>query len=183
MTEQDKQLLLKDLCGRLPYGVIVQSRIVDFNTEESAHDSFPNHVKHPSYVGDGRLFLVDNLSKSVRVRPILKGLTYREKVFFEEICNNGYISIDECKPYLFPLSSMTIEQRNEFYEMTQPYILASFDEGKLIAEENEYRPITPIMMYPNMVEIDWMYKRHFDVFGLIEKGLAIDATNLNIYKR
>lgn len=29
--------------------------------------------------------------------------------------------------------------------------------------------------------IDWLNKNHFDYMGLIEKGLAIDATNLNIY--
>jgi hypothetical protein len=29
--------------------------------------------------------------------------------------------------------------------------------------------------------IDWLNAHHFDYRGLIEKGLAIDATNLNIY--
>jgi hypothetical protein len=29
--------------------------------------------------------------------------------------------------------------------------------------------------------VDWLNKNHFDYQGLIEKGLAIDATNLNIY--
>lgn len=28
---------------------------------------------------------------------------------------------------------------------------------------------------------DWLNKNHFDHRGLIEKGLAIDATGLNIY--
>lgn len=28
---------------------------------------------------------------------------------------------------------------------------------------------------------DWLNKNHFDYRGLIEKGLAIDATGLNIY--
>ena len=30
--------------------------------------------------------------------------------------------------------------------------------------------------------IDWLNKNHFDYRGLIEKGLAIDATGLNIYR-
>lgn len=30
-------------------------------------------------------------------------------------------------------------------------------------------------------EIDWLYKHHFDVHNLIPYGLAINATNLNIY--
>ena len=29
--------------------------------------------------------------------------------------------------------------------------------------------------------INWLLKNHFDINGLIPKGLAIDATNLNIY--
>lgn len=29
--------------------------------------------------------------------------------------------------------------------------------------------------------IDWLNKNHFDYRGLIEKGLAIDATSKNIY--
>ena len=29
--------------------------------------------------------------------------------------------------------------------------------------------------------LEWFYKNNFDINGLIEKGLAIDATNLNIY--
>lgn len=33
----------------------------------------------------------------------------------------------------------------------------------------------------DMDAIDWLNKNHFDYRGLIEKGLAIDATNLNIY--
>ena len=176
MKQEDKELLLKDLCGRLPYGVIVQSRIVDFNTEESAHDSFPNHVKHPSYVGDGRLFLVDNLSKSVRVRPILKGLTYREKVFFEEICNNGYISIDECKPYLFPLSSMTGEQIMKSPTSIHVWTLEALQrDGDISNLECGFDEIGSL--------VDWLNANHFDYRGLIEKGLAIDATNLNIYRR
>ena len=28
---------------------------------------------------------------------------------------------------------------------------------------------------------DWLNKNHFDYRGLIEKGLALDATGLNIY--
>ena len=28
---------------------------------------------------------------------------------------------------------------------------------------------------------EWFYKNHFDIYGLIPMGLAIDATGLNIY--
>ena len=55
------------------------------------------------------------------------------------------------KPYLFPMSEMTEEQYNQYVK------------------------------YSAIESIDWLNKSHFDYRGLIEKGLAIDATNLNIY--
>ena len=150
---KDKDLLLKYLCGRLLYGVKVKVSI-----EEVEYDA----VVHGVYADE--TVLVEQSPDPNKVHRI------------------DVAHVSEVKPYLFPLKTMTIEQRNEFYEMTQPHIIAYFEEGKLIGEEGEYRPITPVMMYPNMIEIDWLFKRHFDVFGLIEKGLAIDATKLNIYK-
>lgn len=62
------------------------------------------------------------------------------------------------KPYLFPLSSMSKEQEQEEYEICKYYIPGY--ESNLI---------------------DFYNKNHLDYRGLIEKGLAIDATGLNIY--
>jgi hypothetical protein len=74
------------------------------------------------------------------------------------------IYIEYFKPYLFPLSSMTEEQM--------------FDFATVQAENCKGS-------YPTLSEcsaiIDWGYKHHFDVNSLIEKGLALDATNKNIY--
>lgn len=151
MTQDYKNLLLKDLCGRLPY--------VTMCTTTDNDGSLPNIWK------------------------IVKADMINEDFFLIHDSHEAYRTVDvkEVKPYLFPLKTMTIEQRNEFYEMTKPHRIASFKEEKLIREEGEYRPITPVMMYLNMIETDWLFKRHFDVFGLIEKGLAIDATDKNIY--
>lgn len=70
------------------------------------------------------------------------------------------IEIEKIKPYLFPLSSMTSKQRAEL--------------SMLVA--NEYD-----MLKSFLIEIEFYHKHHFDYRGLIEKGLAIDCTNLNIY--
>lgn len=52
-------------------------------------------------------------------------------------------------------------------------------------QKNEYQHITERWMYDSSYSIsdslDWLNKNHFDYRGLIEKGLAIDATGLNIY--
>lgn len=80
------------------------------------------------------------------------------------------IEIDFIKPYLFPLSSMTEEQ---CYELAS--IRSDFQDcWKYIK--------TPIpLSICNFEQIDWLHKNHFDYRGLIEKGLALDATGLNIY--
>lgn len=72
---------------------------------------------------------------------------------------------EDCKPYLFPLSSMTEEQREEYCQLQQKVI---YNSKRVVNEDvTEY--------------INWCYKKHLDINGLIEKGLAIDCTNLNIY--
>ena len=76
---------------------------------------------------------------------------------FKDGCSIG---IEHFKPYLFPLSSMTEEQEKE-YNNLNCYELGCFPhtEGAL----------------------DYLTKNHFDYRHLIEKGLAIDATGLNMY--
>lgn len=75
-----------------------------------------------------------------------------------------------CKPYLFPLSSMTEEQC---------YKLASIRSGFQDCWKYIKTPI-PLSIF-NFEQIDWFNKNYFDYRGLIPMGLAIDATNLNIY--
>lgn len=48
--------------------------------------------------------------------------------------------------------------------------------GDLVLKINEDADISD---YASL--IDWLNNNHFDYRGLIEKGLAIDATGLNIY--
>lgn len=83
------------------------------------------------------------------------------------------IFVDKIKPYLFPMSSMTDEQKKEFednFVTYLPYITGGWYNIKYI--DRFYAPIEII---------DWLNKNHFDYRGLIEKSLALDATNLNIY--
>ena len=79
--------------------------------------------------------------------------------------NNGATyeeTFSEVKPYLFPLSSMTEEQSKIYHE----FVHGMFGTSVLINFE--------------ALE-DFFNENHFDYRGLINKGLAIDATNLNIY--
>jgi hypothetical protein len=125
MEKEDKELLLKDLCARLPYGVKVHEDI------------------------QGNFTLIGLMNDRV--------LTSCE---VENHHNNFPIEI--IKPYLFPLSSMTEEQKKEYHEL----IGGMFGTSALINFE---------------VLEDFFHKNHLDYRGLIEKSLALDATGLNIY--
>ena len=123
MTQEDKELLLKDLCARLPYNVICQVE-------------FKEGGKYNSKV------------------MLLSGI-FTDKAYFTT--KGGSIYSNEYKPYLFPLSSMTEEQEKEWlYTLSSDYHI-TYDT------------------------VDWLNKNYFDYRGLIPMGLAIDATNLNIY--
>lgn len=166
MTQEAKDLLLKDLCARLPYRVVISCKIIDFNIEESSKDSYPNHTRHPEYTGNGILFLVDCLANRVQIRPILTDLDYKEQVYFEQMCNHGYIAIKNCKPYLRPMSSMTDE---ECVELSK---IRPFDD-----EVEAWKYIkTPVpLKIANIKHFDFFHSHHLDWRGLIEKGLTLEA--------
>ena len=147
MTQEDKELLLKDLCARLPYGVICR------------------------YKNENRpLFCV---------RP-----TQYYKIALDNAINVKHNGVENCvieevKPYLFPLSSMTAEQEEEFNSLFYRYHESAF----IFNERFSYDrcSIKDIGFYPYYLQ-DWFNKNHFDYRGLIEKELALDATGLDIYK-
>ena len=132
MTQKDKELLLKDLCARMPYGV-------KFACNKNI------------YIAKGiDLIITDEGDWEYAVTA--KGIVP--------------IKIDFIKPYLFPISSMTEEQYDQLY-IDSRVKNDSIDILDALAND--------------MDALDWLNKNLFDYRGLIEKGLAIDATGLNIY--
>ena len=123
MDKIEKQLLLKDLCARLPYGVIV-------------HEEW--EYQNP-------------------------GVEERTKKEEDHIMNcYDLASITTIKPYLRPMSSMTEEERVEYLSECAEDMNVSALDGRF---------------YGN----DWLLAHHFDYRGLIEKGLALEATE-DMYK-
>ena len=141
MTQEDKELLLKDLCARLPYGVkvLVDNKCwCDFNGRTPSKITFDNCYR--------LLFLGTKL---------------------------GYV-----KPYLFPLSSMTEEQKEELRQMNA--FVNAFGQICFFTYDDYGHELMPT--FEDVIRItNWLNKGHWDYRGLIEKGLAIDATGLNIY--
>lgn len=78
--------------------------------------------------------------------------------------------VKEVKPYLFPLSSMTEEEKKEYRKAceldTEILSKCSMDGTPFPALYNSQ---------------DWLNAHNFDYRGLIPMGLANDATGKNIY--
>ena len=131
MTQDNKNILFKDLCARLPYKTKIQ--LTEYS--DLTGEKLPNKIKILDYCMLGRV---------------------------QAYCN-GFRK-DEIKPYLFPLSSMTEEQKKEYAHI-------------LVMSSNlAYCQIL------GMTVEDWFNKNHFDYRGLIPMGLANDATGLGIYE-
>ena len=141
MTQEDKELLMKDLCARLPYGV----KIVIQDTFKYSIVSREYHVLDVSNFSDIFCFNYKKFDK-------------RMKKAMRERPNDIVI-----KPYLFPLSSMTKEQKKEYAHIL--VMSSNLACSQLIGETTQ----------------DWFNKNHFDYRGLIPMGLAEDATDKNIY--
>lgn len=124
MTQEERDILLKDLSARLPYGVKVQLSTNEVGVlREVAKRTCTVFTK-------GRITPPD---------------------FYD-------VRINDIKLYLFPLSSLTEEQKEELADM------------EISSKE-----------FLGVKTIDWLNTHHFDYRGLISRGLAVDATNLNIY--
>ena len=122
MEKDLKNLLLKDLYGRFPYGVIVEIKA------HNCHDAIC------------RLSIQD-MESFMNNQP--RDVHWNDKV----------VSI---KPYLLPMSSMSEEHRKEY--------VSTFESG-----------------ISSCRSFDWLNEHHYDYRHLIDKSLAIDATNLNVY--
>ena len=141
MKQEPQELLLKDICARLPYGI------------------------KASYYG---------VEEECETWDEIEGITLDEDFGGYVDIGQYSLPIERIKPYLFPLSSMTEEQKK--------YITDKWG----INEEFDFEIDTNWGKY--FVElgdtvdfINWLNENHFDVYGLIPMGLAIDATNLKIY--
>ena len=90
MTQENKKLLLKDLCARLPYDVIGKCEI-DASYDTSFNTIFQTHKFGAVVYGIKEELLF--------VTPLIEDID--EQNFAEEEVANGVFILD-FKPYLFP---------------------------------------------------------------------------------
>ena len=140
MTQENKELLLKDLCGRLPYEVLGQCEL-----DASYDTSFDTIIQTHKF--DAVVYGLK--ADSLFVYPLIENKDEQE--FANEEVANG-IDILDFKPYLFPMSSMTEEQWEEYQKIrmidwVHGDINGTFINASLI--------------------VDWLNTHHFDYRGLI----------------
>jgi hypothetical protein len=115
------------------------------------------------------------------------GLHYDMCVLDKDNGDSESCYILNCKPYLFPLSSMTTFQENEFHFLF-PSLVVNRDEYGFVdiiskSTKDKWEDTYNYQTYLNdwKKAIQWLLKNHFDINKLIPKNLAINATVLNIY--
>ena len=160
MKQTYKELLLKDLCARLPYGVKGKCEI-DASYDTSFDTKSQTHTFNAIVYG-----IKEN---SLLVTPLIENQDELE--FANEEVGDG-IDILDFKPYLFPLSSMTEKQKSEYNLLCDDVSTYHYEYGDVV-DDIEY--------HDNWRSIEYLIANHFDYRGLIPKGQAIDATGLNIY--
>lgn len=132
MTQEEKQLLLTDICARLLYKPV-------------CHAGKINH--------DGNLYFINIIYNTV-------ALTSDKAVGKFETC-----PIDDVKPYLRPMSSMTDEEYKEYLNIDNRSYSCPIDYAHFPASER----------------IDWLNKKMFDYRTddegktMIDKGIALEA--------
>lgn len=133
MTQENKELLLKDLCARFPYGVKV-----------NAADKYISTISSINIGTIALIFLKD-------VGPVF--------------------GIDDVKPYLRPMSSMTEEEYGQYMEFIE-------------WSHNDYdgTTITCINKERFREYLNFIYSHHLDDNNFIKNGLALELPE-GMYKR
>ena len=154
MKQEHKELLLRDLCSRLNTNLVCSIYRID-----DQGIGYRNEILHGYCRGDNWY-----------------------EFYFGEDCGISIDDVSKIKPYRRPMSSMAEE---EFAKLKE-YGRLEYDNLELVSFHNGTYKMLDFYLngVPSAAVIrvfDWLNKNHFDYRGLIEKGLASDATGLNMY--
>jgi hypothetical protein len=150
MIQDERSLLLKDLSSRQPHGVKVQ-------VNQQGLQEYDDYWKN-----------WDLNKETQEVSGVLKyGVTLDCMAMVD-----GVIPFEFIKPYLFPLSSMTEEQRKKYESLCETSYTCHYECGPIVYNTK---------FHDTVKSIDYLIENYFDYRGLIPMDLALDATGLNLY--
>ena len=161
-SQEDIELLEKDLCGRLPYIVYATIDVKayldwlpDESPDESEDESYiPFKERMESYLKASNK-TVEDVSKEPTT---ISGFPCGGRFDTFNLCHEEYgVPVEFIKPFYRPMSSMTKEEESEYYNL-----LNSIDLN---------------YVFPNAAHIitDWLDQHMFDHPGFIERGIAQEA--------
>lgn len=152
MTNEEKDLLLKDLCARLPYGVICKSKYIEYDEIDGDDIEWDKEGKI-ELIGDDYV-----------------------------IINSYRCEIDKTKPYLRPLTSMTEDETVEYFRLQTHNEYADVTGFKIDKATLGLKAYVDNVYkwycwgdISNINCLDWLNKRMFDYRGLIFEKLALPA--------
>lgn len=90
--------------------------------------------------------------------------------FFKEDNHSHGYHIEEVKPILRPMSTMTKEERKEMGDILNNCGLSPYGEIKASGEDNMLRCTAK----QSFLFLNYMYSKHFDINHLIDEGLAYE---------
>lgn len=143
--QEDKQLLLQDLCARLPYGVICKVKYI-LNNETTYGEDIERECT-----------------------DVVKRINFDKYTVYTEWLRDES-DIEEIKPYLRPMYSMTEEEVKEY----KAFHCVAYEHTHF------YPQFCTVANELNM--FDWLNKKMFDYRGLIGKDLALEAPE-DMYKK
>ena len=153
MAQEDKELLIKDLCARLDTNLVCSI----YRTDDEGV-GYRDEILHGYCKGD---------------------IWY--EFYFREDCSISIDNVSKIKPYLFPFSSITDEQKSELNKKFNVQFSGNDIYSIHYHSEGYWDTDLELDLQDWLWFINWCYKNHFDIYGLIPMGLALDATGLNIY--
>lgn len=145
MTQEEKQLLLKDLCARVPYRPFIELNPGSYNKPS---------VHRLTGVDESQVYLnIDSEPYNIEhIKLYLRPMSSMTEEEIEEYRNLSDEVIGSYGPY-----------HHEF-------IAHCVRLG--IKPDNPHECVDDFL---NMEAIDWLIEHHFDYRRLIEKGLALEA--------
>ena len=137
MTQEEKQILLADLCARLPFKI---KGVLSFDK-------------------DKEIFTIEGYEIE------------KESLY---LSNSEGCCVDDFKPYLRSLSSMTEEEKKE---LSKKYVWNIWTGQIQIRYHSQgcWDDETECPTEEYIILFDWLNAHHFDYRGLIKEGLALEA--------
>ena len=157
MTQEEKELLLKDLCSRLPHDVIVE-----YGVKHEGRDLGEKKGKLTGRMLDSYFYNITvGLSQVYSIKPYIRPMSSMTEEERKDLLIT-LLGKNDIK-YFKVLQDGSIDNNNATHQDLSNFNIHWINFDGVNAS----------------TYIDWLNKNKFDYRGLIPKGLALEVTNEN----